>query len=294
MNIPSISNTGGAGTVVGVRPPLVCEALACVVRKLAGLLNLCSCLDKRLPQVKVGLERLPGVFGVPLHAQAERLALDFDALGDAIGCLGDQARMLTQAVDAAMVCRVGLDQPVPAKRALQQRARNDFDRVHGVVEHVGMAPLRAALACAQARHVHAQGAAGGDVEQLRAAAGGKERLLGAKHLVDELKLKTVANLAAQRGIVRTLVAPALGVDVGAARNGDTVGDFHVMTDDISVFGNRHLQRQATGGKNGVDKDACDLLVGGERLAQKGLCLFPARCYQDKRAVGGIDVDVRGV
>lgn len=262
--------------------------------KLTGLLYLCRCLDKRLPQVKVGLERLPGVLGVPLHAQAERLALDLDALGYAIGCLGNQARALAQAVDAAMMCGVGLDQPVPANRALQQRARHDFDRVHGVVEHVGMAPLRAALARAQARHVHAQGAAGGDIEQLRAAAGGKERLLGAKHLVNQLKLKTVANLAAQRGIVRTLVAPALGVDVRAARNGDTVGDFHVMTDGLDVLGNGHLQRQAAGGKNGVDKDARDLLVGGEHFAQKGLRFFPARCHQDKRAVGGIDVEVRGV
>lgn len=237
-----------------------------MVRKLAGLLNLCRRLDKRLPQVKVGLERLPGVLGVPLHAQAERLALDLDALGYAIGCLGDQARALAQAVDAAVMCRVGLDEPVPANRALQQRARHDLDRMHRVVEHVGMAPLRAALASAQARHVHAQGAAGGDVEQLRAAAGGKERLLGAKHLVNQLKLKTVANLAAQRGVVRTLVAPAFGVDVRAARNGDAVGDFHVMTDNIDVFGNRHLQRQAAGGKDGIDKDACDFLVGGERLA----------------------------
>lgn len=237
-----------------------------MVRELAGLLNLGRCLDKRLPQVKVGLERLPGVLGMPLHAQAERLALDLDALGHAVGCLGDQARAFTQTVDAAMVCGVGLDEPASAKRALQQRARNDFDRVHGVVEHMGMAPLRAALARAQARHVHAQGAAGGDIEQLRAAAGGKERLLGAKHLVNQLKLKTVANLAAQRGVVRTLVAPAFGVDVRAARNGNAVGDFHVMTDNIDVFGNRHLQRQATGGKDGIDKDACDFLVGGEHLA----------------------------
>ena len=237
-----------------------------MVRKLAGLLNLCRCLDKRLPQVKVSLERLPRILRVPLHAQAERLAFDFDALGNAVGCLGDQARALTQTVDATVMCRVGLDQPVPAKRALQQRARHDLDGMHGVVEHVGMAPLRAALASAQARHVHAQGAASGDIEQLRAAAGGKERLLGAKHLVNQLKLKAVANFAAQRGVVRTLVAPAFGVDVRAAGNSDTVGDFHVMTDDIDVFGNRHLQRQAAGGKDGIDKDTCDFLVGGERLA----------------------------
>lgn len=151
---------------------------------LAGLLDLCRCLDKRLPQVKVGLERLPRVLGVPLHTQAERLAFDFDTLGNAVGCLGDQARAFTQTIDAAVVCGVGLDQPVPANRALQQRARHDLDRMHGVVEHVGMAPLRAALARAQARHVHAQGAAGGDIKQLRASAGGKERLLGAKYLVN--------------------------------------------------------------------------------------------------------------
>ena len=192
------------------------------------------------------------------------------------------------------MCRVGLDQPVPANRALQQRARHDLDGVHGVVEHVGVAPLRATLARAQARHVHAQGAAGGDVEQLRAAAGGKERLLGAKCLVNQLKLKTVANLAAQRGVVRTLVAPAFGVDVRTAGNGDAVGDFHVMTDNVDVFGNGHLQRQTAGGKNGVDKYARNLLVGGERLAQIGLRFFPAWCYQDKRAVSGVDVDVRSV
>ena len=284
----------GAGTVVGVRPPLAWMVLAGVVRKLAGLLNLGRCLDKRLPQVKVGLERLPRVLRVPLHAQAERLAFDFDALGNAVGCLGDQARALTQTIDATVMCRVGLDQPVPAKRALQQRARHDLDGMHGVVEHVGMAPLRAALASAQARHVHAQGAASGDIEQLRAAAGGKERLLGAKHLVNQLKLKAVANFAAQRGVVRTLVAPAFGVDVRAAGNGDTVSDFHVMTDDIDVFGNGHLQRQAAGGKDGIDKDARNLLVGGERLAQIGFRFFPAWCYQDERAVGGIDVDVRSV
>lgn len=133
---------------------------------------------------------------MPLHAQTERLSLDLNALGYAIGCLGDQARALAQAVDAAMVCGVGLDEPASAKRALQQRARHDLDRMHGVVEHMGMAPLRAALARAQARHVHAQGAAGGDVEQLRATAGGKERLFGAEHLVDELELKAIANLAA--------------------------------------------------------------------------------------------------
>lgn len=265
-----------------------------MVRELAGLLNLGRCLDKRLPQVKVGLERLPRILRVPLHAQAERLALDFDALGYAIGCLGNQARALAQAVDAAMMCGVGLDEPASAKCALQQRARHDLDGMHGVVEHVGMAPLRAALARAQARHVHAQGAAGGDIEQLRAAAGGKERLLGAKHLANQLKLKTVANLAAQCGVVGALVAPALGVDVRAAGNGDAVGDVDVMTDDLNVLGDGHLQRQAAGGKNGIDKDTCDFLVGGECLAQKRLCLFPTRCDEDERAVGGIDVDVRGV
>ena len=273
--------------------PLAWMVLAGVVRELAGLLYLGRCLDKRLPQVKVGLERLPGVLGVPLHAQAERLALDLDALGHAVGCLGDQARAFTQTIDAAVVCGVGLDQPVPANRALQQRARHDLNRMHRVVEHVGMAPLCAALARAQARHVHAQGAAGGDIEQLRASAGGKERLFGAKHLVNQLKLKTVANLAAQCGVVGALVAPALGVDVRAAGNGDAVGDVDVMTDNLNVLGDGHLQRQAAGGKNGIDKDTCDFLVGGEHFAQKGLRFFPARCHQDKRAVGGIDVDVRG-
>lgn len=237
-----------------------------MVRELAGLLYLGRCFDKRLPQVKVGLERLPGVLGVPLHAQAERLAFDLDALGYAIGCLGNQARALAQAVDAAMMCGVGLDEPAPAKRALQQRARHDLDRVHGVVEHVGMAPLRAALARTQTRHVHAQGAAGGDIEQLRAAAGGKEWLFGAEHLVNQLKLKTVANLAAQCGVVGALVAPAFGVDIRAAGNSDTVSDIDVMADDLNILGDGHLQRQAAGGKDGIDKDTCDFLVGGERLA----------------------------
>lgn len=265
-----------------------------MVRELTSLLDLCRRLDKRLPQVKVGFERLPGVLGMPLHAQAERLALDLDALGNAIGCLGDQARALTQTVDAAVVCGVGLDQPVPANRALQQRARHDLDRVHGVVEHVGVTPLRAALARTQARHVHAQGAAGGDVEQLCAAAGGKERLFSTEHLADQLELKAIADLAAEGGIVGSIIAPALGVDVRAAGNGDAVGDFHVMTDNIDVFGNRHLQRQATGGKDGIDKDTCDFLVGGERLAQKRFCLFPTRRDEDERTVGGGNVDVRGV
>lgn len=134
-----------------------------MVCELAGSLNLSRCLDKRLPQVKVGLERLPGVLGVPLHAQAEGLALDLDTLGHAIGCLRHQARVLAQAVDATVVRRVGLDEPVPAECTLQQRARYDLDRVHGIIEYVGMTPLRAALARTQARHVHAQGAAGGDV-----------------------------------------------------------------------------------------------------------------------------------
>ena len=213
-----------------------------MIRELAGLLYLGRRLDKRLPQVKVGLERLPRVLRVPLHAQAERLAFDFDALGNAVGCLGDQARAFTQAIDAAVVCRVGLDQPVPANRALQQRARHDLHRVHGVVEHVGVAPLRTALARTQARHVHAQGAASGDVEQLRAAAGGKERLLGAEYLVDQLKLKTIADLAAEGGVVGLIIAPALGVDVRAAGNGDAVGDIDVMTDNLNVLGDGHLQR----------------------------------------------------
>lgn len=265
-----------------------------MVRELTGLLNLCCCLDKRLPQVKVGLERLPRVLGMPLHAQAERLAFDLDALGNAVGCLGDQARAFTQTVDAAVMCRVGLDEPVPAERALQQRARHDLDGVHGIVEHVGVAPLRATLARTQARHVHAQGAAGGDVEQLRAAAGGKERLLGAEYLADQLKLKAIANLAAEGGVVGSIIAPALGVDVRAAGNGDAIGDIDVMTDDLNVLGDGHLQRQAAGGKDGIDKDTCNLLVGGERLAQKRLCLFPTRRDEDKRAVGGVDVDVRSV
>lgn len=265
-----------------------------MVRELTGLLDLSCSLDKRLPQVKVGLERLPGVLGVPLHAQAEGLTLDLDALGHAVGCLGDQARMLAQTIDTAMVRRVGLDEPVPAECALQQRARYDLDGVHGIVEYVGMTPLRAALARAQARHVHAQGATGCNVEQLRAAAGGKERLFGAEHLVDQLELKAIANLTAQRGVVRALVAPALGVDIRAAGNSDTVSDFHVMTDNIDVFGNRHLQRQATGGKDGIDKDTCDFLVGGERLAQKRLCLFPTRRDEDEWTVGGGDVNMWGV
>lgn len=265
-----------------------------MIRELASLFNLCRCLDKRLPQVKVGLERLPGVLGMPLHAQAERLALDFDALGNAVGCLGDQARALAQTIDAAVMCRVGLDQPVPANRALQQRARHDLDRVHGVVEHVGVAPLRATLARAQARHVHAQGAAGGDVEQLRAAAGGKERLFGAEHLADQLKLKAIADLAAEGGVVGSIIAPTFGIDIGAAGNGDAVGDIDVMTDDLNVLGDGHLQRQAAGGKDGIDKDARNLLVGGERLAQIGFRFFPAWCDQDERTVGGIDVDVRSV
>lgn len=262
--------------------------------ELAGLLYLGRRLDKRPPQVKVGLERLPRVLRVPLHAQAEWLAFDLDALRNAVGCLGDQARAFTQTIDAAVVCRVGLDQPVPANRALQQRARHDLDGVHGIVEHVGMAPLRAALARTQARHVHAQGAAGGDIEQLRASAGGKERLLGAKHLDDQLKLKAIADLAAEGGVVGSIIAPALGVDVRAAGNGDAVGDIDVMTDDLNVLGDGHLQRQAAGGKDGVDKDTRNLLVGGERLAQKRLCLFPTRCDEDERTVGGGNVDVRGV
>lgn len=237
-----------------------------MVRELAGLLYLGRCFDKRLPQVKVGFERLPRVLGMPLHAQAEWLAFDLDALGNAVGCLGDQTRALTQTIDAAVVCGVGLDQPVSANRAVEQRARHDLDGMHGVVEHVGMAPLRAALARAQARHVHAQGAAGGDVEQLRAAAGGKERLFGAEYLVDQLKLKTIADLAAEGGVVGSIIAPTFGIDIGAAGNGDTVSDFHVMTDNVDVFSNGHLQRQTAGGKNGVDKDACDFLIGGERLA----------------------------
>lgn len=237
-----------------------------MIRELASPLNLGRCLDKRLPQVKVGLERLPRVLRVPLHAQAERLAFDFDALGHAVGCLGDQARAFTQTIDAAVVCGVGLDQPVPANRALQQRARHDLDRMHRVVEHVGMAPLRAALARAQARHVHAQGAAGGDVEQLRAAAGGKERLFGAEYLVDQLKLKTIADFAAEGGVVGSIIAPTFGIDIGAAGDGDAVGDVDVMTDDLNVLGDGHLQRQAAGSKNGIDKDTCDFLVGGECLA----------------------------
>lgn len=236
-----------------------------MICELACLLDLCRCLDKRLPQVKVGLERLPGVLGMPLHTQAERLAFDLDALRNAVGCLGDQARAFTQTIDAAVMCGVGLDQPVSANRALQQRARHDLDGMRGIVEHVGMAPLRAALASTQARHVHAQGATGGDIEQLRAAAGGKERLFGAEYLADQLKLKAIADLAAEGGIVGSIIAPTFGIDVGAAGDGDAVGDINVMTDDLNVLGDGHLQRQAASGKDGIDKDTCDFLVGGERL-----------------------------
>lgn len=91
-----------------------------MIRELASPLNLGRCLDKRLPQVKVGLERLPRVLRVPLHAQAEWLAFDLDALGNAVGCLGDQTRALAQTIDAAVVCGVGLDQPVSANRAVEQ------------------------------------------------------------------------------------------------------------------------------------------------------------------------------
>ena len=159
---------------------------------------------------------------------------------------------------------------------------------------MGVAPLGAALASAQARHVHAQGAAGGDVEQLRAAAGGKERLFGAEHLADQLKLKAIADLAAEGGVVGSIIAPTFGIDIGAAGNGDAVGDIDVMTDNLNVLGDGHLQRQSAGGKNGIDKDTCDFLVGGERLAQKRLCFFPTRCDEDEWAVGGVDVDIRGV
>ena len=67
-----------------------------------------------------------------------------------------------------------------------------------------------------------------------------------------------------------------------------------MADDLDILGDGHLQRQAAGGKDGVDKDAGDLLVGGERFAQKRLRFLPARRDEDERAVGGGDVDVRGV
>lgn len=70
---------------------------------LARLLNLGRCLDKRLPQVKVGLERLPGVLGMPLHAQAERLAFDLDALGYAVGRFRNQTRAFAEAVHTAVV-----------------------------------------------------------------------------------------------------------------------------------------------------------------------------------------------
>lgn len=154
---------------------------------------------------------------------------------------------------------------MPANRAFQQRARHDLDGVHGIVEHVGVTPLRATLARTQTRHVHAQGAAGGDVEQLRAAAGGKERLLGAEYLVDQLKLKAIADFAAEGGVVGSIIAPTFGIDIGAAGNGDAVGDIDVMTDDLNVLGDGHLQRQAASGKDGIDKDTSDFLVGGEHL-----------------------------
>lgn len=106
---------------------------------------------------------------------------------------------------------------------------------------------------------------GGDVEQLRAAAGGKERLFGAEHLADQLKLKAIADLAAEGGVVGSIIAPTFGIDIGAAGNGDAVGDIDVMTDDLNVLGDGHLQRQAASGKDGIDKDTCDFLVGGEHL-----------------------------
>lgn len=108
------------------------------------------------------------------------------------------------------------------------------------------------------------------------------------------KLKAIADLAAEGGVVGSIIAPALGIDIGAAGDGDAVGDIDVMTDDLNVLGDGHLQRQAAGGKNGIDKDAGDFLVGGERLAQKRLRFFPTRRDEDERTVGGGDVDVRGV
>ena len=87
------------------------------------------------------------------------------------------------------------------------------------------------------------------------------------------------------------MAPAVGVDIRAAGNSDTVGDIDVMADALNVLGDGHLQRQAAGGKDGIDKDAGNLLVGGERFAQKRLCLFPTRRDEDEWAVGGGDVDM---
>ena len=63
---------------------------------------------------------------------------------------------------------------------------------------------------------------------------------------DQLKLKAIANLAAEGGVVGSIIAPALGVDVRAAGNGDAVGDIDVMTDNLNVLGDGHLQRQTAG------------------------------------------------
>ena len=180
------------------------------------------CLDKRLPQVKVGLERLPRVLGMPLYAQAERLAFDFDAFGNAVGCLGDQVRALPRTVDAAVMLPSWSGSACARQpRASSSGARHDLDGVHGVVEQVvwrHCVPPRAPRLGTSMHRVPPVATLSNCVPRQVVKSG----FLARSTSLTSLNSKRSRISAAQRGVVRTLVAPAFGVDVRAAGNGDAV------------------------------------------------------------------------
>ncbi len=114
---------------------------------------------------------------MPLHAHAETLALDLDRLRNAVGRNRGEAHVLAEPLDAAMMARVHLDLARPIEDAREKRPVLDRDGVRRVVQDGQVPPVHLALGHGQAGHVHAQGPAQCDVQDLHAAAGGEQGLV---------------------------------------------------------------------------------------------------------------------
>lgn len=59
--------------------------------------------NKCLPELEIALDGTPRILGMPLHAKAKRLSLDFDSFGHAVGCAGDKTGTRSYVLNAAMV-----------------------------------------------------------------------------------------------------------------------------------------------------------------------------------------------
>ena len=146
-----------------------------------------------------------------------------------------------------------------------------------------MAPLDHALAGAEARNVHAERSAERDVQELRTATGGKQRLVRGDGGAQERQLKGIALRAEQGGVVGGLVAPERGTHVGSPRHGDAVGTVDILADDALVLGEGHHKRQAAGGENRIDKAVGDCLLRGNRLRALDDGGLPARGDKNNRS-----------